>query len=162
MIRTVRRGVGYCIAEECKKGFSGIFILNPDEEFYCSYCRKKGIMDCERSEVSGEGEDFYEVRVEFDFVPRKNKHKSIAIVKDNGGPGKTYTLYSPTIRTKRAALQKAESLLGQLRGDAQISGGDIISADINILDLAADDKTFDKQLDKIKKKWRVNDLGTKE
>jgi hypothetical protein len=152
----LRKAVGYCTDTDCEDVFKGIFLLNHGDYYYCARCRKLGMMEEENSKVSGFGYKFTECRVEFSFDPLERCYRSVAIVKEEGKEaiqGRTYTLYSPLIKTEKRALKIAEGLLGRLQERREVKDGDIITTTERILLWDEPMDVYKQKLEKLGEKW---------
>lgn len=149
----MKRSVGYCEYSECEDYAKGVFLLNHGPNFYCPRCKKTGEVIPERAKTEGETGIYKEVRVEYNYDPIQRKFREVAIVRDEAiwGPGKTYLLMSPMIRTDRRALKVAEALLANLQLVDQVKPGDIVATRELVLDLDSD--RFKEELDMLGRKW---------
>jgi hypothetical protein len=111
----VRYGIGYCGNAGCENS-DRIILPIEAEVFLCESCGQSGKVEMERGFLTGETGVIGEVRVEYDFDPRKGRYRGMAIVRDESLPGglDVYTRRSPLTRSEEDALSLAEALLLQL------------------------------------------------
>ena len=111
------RGVGYCLNTECEEYHKGVFLFNHGPKFNCPRCHIEGRHVIEKAVVKNSVDPaFWQVRVEFNYCPKKDDYTGLAVVQDNSMPEKSnvYTLRSPLIKTKDRALTVAEGVLSTL------------------------------------------------
>jgi len=113
----IKRAVGYCETTDCPEYLKGTFLMNHGPMFYCHRCKNVGHIEQEHSEIINRSNITKEVRVEYNFDPAQQRYRELAIVKDTSiaGPGNTYILFSPLIKTENRALKVAESILANLQ-----------------------------------------------
>ena len=99
---SARRGAGYCLKEGCSAYGQPFLLKRPSAQFECPVCLRPGVLECERSARMGEGVLVGEVRVEFDFDPRRRCYRKRARTVDRllQGPRSVLVLRSPLIDTR--------------------------------------------------------------
>ena len=146
----MKRGVGYCMSNECEDYAKGVFLLNHGDVFFCPRCRKKGTVEKEQGFYTGTSDIFKEVHVEYCFDPIIKVYRETAILRDEAlwGRCNAYTLQSPLIKTQNRAFKVAEAILGNLnryRGMLNLNDGDVPSTSEVIL-------SFDDEFDEFSRK----------
>ena len=144
----MKRGIGYCINEECEQVYRDTFVVSPSGCYRCTRCGVEGKTETERGYYKGYSDIFNEVRVEFNFDTRIEVYREIAIVRDEflSGDHNVYTLHAPLTKSPERALKIAESLLGNLnRYNIMPKSGEVPQTKPFVI-------SFDESLDDVKEK----------
>jgi hypothetical protein len=135
-----------------------VILPSEPEAFICKACGQSGKVEMERGFLTGETGIIGEVRVEYDFDPRKGRYRATAIVRDESLPSglDVYTRLSPLTRSERLALGLAEALLLQLnrcRGPSNET--EIPRTASFVLSFDDDIKLFRESLRQFREQWEA-------
>ncbi len=121
-----RRGAGYCLKEGCSAYGRPFLLARPSAPFECPVCLRPGVLECERSVRTGKGARVGEVRVDFDFDPRRRRYRQRALKLDRRllGSRSVVTLQSPLIDTREQAVRVARRLLETLNQRVSVAPRD--------------------------------------
>ena len=151
------RGVAYCENKECDLIFKPIIMINiPWEGFFCCECKEEGRITAEKFSVTGKGEEFKEVRLEFLYDVQSGAYKGLAIIKDEEAAGnKTYNYSSPLIMSERRGMKIAEVMLGVLRTtpESKLDPRDLLGQGMSQLDIGDPWPVYLRKLEELEKKW---------
>jgi hypothetical protein len=153
----VRHGIGYCENADCE-GSDKVILPNEAEVFLCESCGQSGKVEMERGFLTGETGIIGEVRVEYDFDPRKGRYRATAIVRDESLPSglDVYTRLSPLTRSEKLALGLAQALLLQLnRCRSPSSEAETVRAASFVLSFDDDIKLFRERLRHFRVQWEA-------
>jgi hypothetical protein len=157
----MKRAVGYCQSSDCEDFAKGVFLLNCGNSFTCPRCRNGGNVKPERGFYVGNGEQWKEVRVEFNYNPITDSFREIGVVRDESiqGVQTVYTLESPLIKTETRALKVAEAILANLnRYHGMVNGDGMVETREKVLSWDDDLETFSKKLQGVAKDWSDSNL----
>lgn len=156
----MKRAVGYCDNNECEEFSKGTFLLNPDDNFYCSRCRRPGWIEVESVfDIDTHNGMYKTVKVEFSFNPLLRKYKETAIVTISELPvGGVYIIRSPMIKTESRALKTGEYALNHLNAGQKDwrRAETILSFDLPAEDFRKECQKIDQILSK--KSRRLNNV----
>ena len=151
------RGVAYCKNKECDLMFKPVIMITiPKEGFFCYECKEPGRITSEKFSVTGKGEEFKEVRLEFMYDVQSDKYKGLAIIKDEHTAGnKVYNYSSPLIMSENRGMKAAEIMLGVLRttDEAKLDPRDLLGKGMESLDISDPWPLYLKKLEYLEKKW---------
>ena len=151
------RGVAYCDNEKCDLIFKPIIMINiPDEGFFCCECKAEGSITPEKFSITGKGEDFKEVRLEFMYDIQSREYKGLAVIKDEQTAGnKVYNYSSPLIMSERRGMKIAEVMLGVLRTtpETKLDPRDLLGQGMDSLDIGDSWPVYLRRLEELEKKW---------
>lgn len=146
----MKRGVGYCMDEECEEYTKGVFLLNHGPRYFCNRCRVEGIIEAEHGSEKLPGDPiFREVRVNYDFDPIELRYRCTAIVRNDDievAERNVYTLSSPLIKTEKRGLKVAEATLSNLEY-ARLDGAMIPKITEHIIQFDASSDEWKRQME---------------
>lgn len=157
------RTVWYCQTVYCEFFGKSKFMLDASDLHCCPACKELGHCEQERGCVTGEGETFREVRVNYFFDLVSNSYRKLAIVKDDSlrDKGKVYTFWTALVASDKRALQVAESLLANLSYDEkELEEGQVPNTTEFIMYLDGSRKDFQMQLNVLSDRLRASNLGS--
>jgi hypothetical protein len=138
-----------------------MILPNEPEVFFCGSCGGPGKVEMERGFLTGESGIIREVRVQYNFDPRKERYRATAIVRDETLPDglDLYTRLSPLTRSEESALGLAEALFVQLnRSRGPSDEGDIPRAAAFVLSFDDDIVLFRQSLRDLRRRWEAATL----
>jgi hypothetical protein len=110
------RGVGFCTSPSCPDFLQLRPQVPAPEEYRCPTCARPAGLELERGVRRGTGPIVSDVRVEFDFDPRRCIYlghvamRAARVLRPSG----VFTLQTPLVRNERAARALAAALLREL------------------------------------------------
>lgn len=113
---STRRAAGFCLWRACGAYAQPFFLADVPDTFECPVCLRPGHIERERARREGPDRLIGEVRIEFDFDPVRRTYRKRTLTMDGRTHGRqsSFTLQSPLIRDRDAAVRVGRQLLRNL------------------------------------------------